>query len=349
MNRAIMTVTGPIDPDELGVCLTHEHITIDGREMMPAPTTPKELEIYESAMTAQKVGLLRRNPFAVRSNATLDDDEVLADELVGFLEAGGRSIVDVTPICIGRDVRRLRDLSVSTGVQIIAGSAFYIAPFQDPRVRDASVEAITDWFLGEITDGIDDTGVRPGILGELGISMTIQPSEERVLRAAARAQAETGIGISLHVFSHVAGQAVDILEKEGADPSRIVVGHCDGFLDGDHSLDVHRDLARRGCYIAYDTFGLETRVPAGPFAPYPVWGPSDGARIKAVLTMMDDGFADRLLISQDTCQKSQLQTYGGFGYGYIPRIIAPDLVSMGADQHEVDQILIDNPRRLLAF
>lgn len=81
----------------------------------------------------------------------------------------------------------------------------------------------------------------------------------------------------------------------------------------------------------------------------PLWTSADGARVKAILSMLASGLANHLLISQDTCMRIQMLKYGGVGYGYILRTIVPDLLSLGATQGDLDQILIDNPRRLLAF
>lgn len=160
----------------------------------------------------------------------------MVEELADYRRLGGRSIVDVTPVSIGRDVVRVQNLSKVTGLNIVVGSAHYIAPLQSAWVRDASGDEIAGWFPVEVTEGIDGTGIRPGIHGVLGVSMSMEPSEERVLRAAARVSSETGIPISLHAFLDVAIQALDVLEDAGADLTRVVVGHCDGFLDGEESV-----------------------------------------------------------------------------------------------------------------
>ena len=352
MSKTIMTVTGPIDPAELGICLTHEHITFDGAAFCPRPSDPEQIALYESKVRPELIGMLRRDPGAMLDN-NVHDDALLIEELQRFKRLGGASVVEVTPPDIGRDVVRLRKISNATGLNIIAGSAHYVSFAHPASLEEESIDQIADRFRTEVTEGIDGTGIRSGVLGEIGTSGdALHPNEVKVLRAAARVQAETGVAISVHLSTHLAPEVLDILEGDGADLTRVVLGHCDTFLAypaGEESLDFHRELAKRGCYLAYDTFGHESRIPAGPLSPTSVWDPSDGMRIRAVASLIESGLSGQLLLSHDVCMKTNMVKFGGQGYGYILRIIVPELLSLGVEQSEIDQILLGNPRRLLAF
>jgi phosphotriesterase-related protein len=202
-------------------------------------------------------------------------------------------------------------------------------------------------------EGVGETGVRPGIIGEIGTWHPLQPNEEKVLRAAARAQKATGVAMTIHL--HVAARrghdVVSIVEEEGVDLSRVVLGHVDiafGHLDADFQevLDYHRSLAARGVYIEYDTCGAEFYAPGGGGVP-PFWTALDLTRARAIVRLFEDGFGDRILISHDVFTKAQLLRYGGFGYGHILRDFQFRLGEVGLGEAEVKQLLEENPRRML--
>jgi len=132
---------------------------------------------------------------------------------------------------IGRDAEGLRAASRASGVHIVAGCGYFIDVLIPDDVKEQSVEWMTEEMLRELTQGIDDTGVRAGIIGEIGVSEALQPVEEKALRAAARAHAETGVTISVHLpATRIAHDVVDLLEEEGVPPRRIVLGHLDKLL-----------------------------------------------------------------------------------------------------------------------
>ncbi|TKG70547.1 phosphotriesterase family protein [Prauserella endophytica] len=187
------------------------------------------------------------------------------------------------------------------------------------------------------------------IIGEIGTSNPVHAREEKVLRAAARVSARTGVAVTLHTdpTGRLALDVLDILEAEGADPARVVVGHMDGELD-DGFLEYHRRIVERGAYIAYDTFGEENCYANGLTNGKSFWCPSDKQRINAVLAAPEAGYGDRLLLSQDVCMKMSHEKYGGFGYGHLLKNIVPELRSEGVSQAELDQLLVDNPRKMLA-
>ncbi len=195
----IMTVTGPLAPDELGVVLAHEHVFID---------------------------LVRE----YRGSGLLNDEELAREELAALRTAGGRTLVDLTTDEIGRDPAALRRVSEATGVSIVMGCGHYRDPYLDRNWFDRmAVDAIADEIVRDLTEGVGGTGIRAGIIGEIGADRHyISAAEERSFRAAARAHLRTGVTINTHAARWPVGLAqLRLLAEEGVDPRRVIIGHTD--------------------------------------------------------------------------------------------------------------------------
>lgn len=354
-DKVIMTVLGPIRPEDSGVILPHEHLFLD---MTCYWTQPAEMSLR--AFAEEPVGLanlwrIRRNPLVNKDNCRLDNFDVAVDELREYVKLGGGTLVDVTPPDIGRDLPALQAVSRLTGIHIVAGSAHYVHLAQPATLADESVEAVAEGFVSELREGVGPSKVRTGIIGEIGTSDPIRPGEEKTLRAAALASTQTGAAITVHNHpgTRTGHEVFRILEAAGADPSRIVMGHLDialGHLDMtlDEAVKYQASLADYGCYIEYDGVGNEAYFEAGGYDE-PFWEPSDRVRAEAVVRLLDAGYGDRLLFSHDVCHKYHLTRYGGFGYGHILRTFTQNLRDFGLGDAQLQQILVDNPRRVLAL
>ena len=349
-----MTVAGPVPADTLGVVLPHEHLVSDLSDYYVPPDDPALRAIGEGPVTMERLHILRRNLFAIRDNMVLRDIDLAVAEAELFRDLGGGTIVDTTPPDGNRDPVALARIAARTGLKVVMGCGHYVHPMHPPSLAEETVASVTDRLLHEIRHGVGDTGIRPGIIGELGTWDPLHPDEAKVLRAAAMVQQETGLAITVHV--HVtarAGNAVlDVLEDAGADVSRVIMGHLDipfGHLDSDEAsvLVYHRSLADRGCFVEYDTVGTENYEPASPVTPA-FWTALDLTRARAVRTLVAEGYRDQLLLSHDIFTKFQLASYGGFGYGHILRDFQHRLIEIGVSQDDVRHILVDNPRRALA-
>ncbi len=349
----VMTVLGSVPATDLGCVLPHEHLVIDTTCYYRQPEETSERALGESPVEIDKLGLLRRNLFRLRDNLVLSDLELAIEEASEFRNLGGGTIVDVTPPDIGRDPIALQEISRLTGLHVVMGCGHYVHIAHPASLEDEPPEAIAERLIAEISDGVGETGVRPGIIGEIGTWHPLHPREEKVLRAAARAQRETGLALTIHV--HIAARrghdVLDILDQEDVDPSRVVLGHLDialGHLDADflEAMDYHRSLAERGCFIEYDTVGEEVFAPGSDQTP-PFWTPLDLTRARAVAWLLEHGFGDRLLLSHDVFTKSQLIRYGGFGYGHILRDFEHRLREVGVGDADLTRLLSDNPQRML--
>jgi phosphotriesterase-related protein len=136
-------------------------------------------------------------------------------------------------------------------------------------------------------------------------------------------------------------QVIDLLESEGVDPSRIILSHMDEIEDT--SLDHHKAVAERGAYVEFDCFGEEDYVDEANFV-----HPRDKERVRNLTRLIDSGYIDSLLISQDVCTKIYTRTYGGYGYDHIQRTIIPMLKQTGVSDTEIEHITIENALRAIA-
>ncbi|MDE0288212.1 MAG: hypothetical protein OXM88_06480, partial [bacterium] len=223
----VMTVLGPVPADELGFTLPHEHVYCTLRHAD-----------YRYDVADQFV-----------------DEDVMADEVGDFADLGGATIFDLSVPDNGRSPRRLRALSERTGVHFVMGCGWYRGNYYLPeeRIDRRSADDLAEELIGEITGGVGDTGIRPGVIGEIGSEKDwVSAKEERVLRAVARAHKATGLSIgALHAIGPVAPQQLTILEEEDADLTRVAVAHCDAYPHLRYLLG----LLERGVYIMFDNCG----------------------------------------------------------------------------------------------
>jgi len=337
----VMTVRGPVPAPDLGITLMHEHVFIDLSFLWDAPTSEWQKPLVDAEITLANRGLLQVDPYVSRRNLLLDEFDVAVEELAPFRQLGGSSVVDLTTTGIRPQPAKLREVSERTGLHVIAGCGYYTQRSHASEVATLSESELLERLLDEIANGLGGTDVRPGIIGEIGTSSPVHADEAKVLRVAAAAQAKTGLAINVHVaiFRREALVVLDILEAAGADLSRVVISH----LDEQPDTAYHRAILERGAYVEYDTFGSESYFDGDGSAE-----PSDRERVDCLIELLDAGFGDQLLISQDVCTKVQLLKYGGFGYGHILRSILPRLRRRGVGDATVRKLLVENPARVLA-
>jgi phosphotriesterase-related protein len=354
-----MTVRGAVEAGSLGVVSPHEHLLIDLTYRWGAPSDPELRAVAEAPLTMDRLGLARRNMGLIRDNLVLDDVELAIEGLREFKAAGGGTVVDCTQEGIARDARALRAISEAADVHVVAPTGAYLGASHPAWVAESSVEELAARFVRELTVGIGDTGVRAGWIGELGVGQpmygtfvstsldapaAMAPDEEKVLLAAARAQAETGAPISVHIWNWrptaLARMTLDVLERGGADLTRCAICHLDICADLDQALGV----VERGAYAELDTFGLE---PYYDFALTQFARDTD--RIALLLALVARGHAERVLIAQDVCTKMQTTRYGGWGYAHVSRHIEPRLRAAGLSDDDLRTIRVESPALLLAY
>ncbi len=339
MSGYVQTITGRRAPGDLGLTLMHEHVLCD--------VTPPDL----AAQGLPRTPVTLMNSHAMRyawtghyGNHILDDTAVLADELRDFRASGGGTIVELTIRGIAPDPAGLARLSAAADVAIVAGTGFYTHAFCGDLLEALSTDAMAEAMIGDLSDGFDGTGLRAGIIGEIGVSDPWHPDERRAMTAAALAQVETGAAISVHPGRDPASPAriVAHLVKHGVDPARIVIGHLDRtFTTPDQALR----LAAEGCVLEWDFFGIESSY--YPFADIDM--PNDALRLRMIRGLLDRGHDGQVVISHDICTQTRLRRGGGHGYGHIPDAVRPMMRRRDFSEGEITRILVETPRRLLTL
>jgi phosphotriesterase-related protein len=336
----VMTVRGPMPLDSLAVTLMHEHLLLDARSWWHRPSEPERLYLASAPVHAGIVGELRMDPFANLDNCRLDDEQLAIAELLPFKALGGVTVVDPTCRGIGRDPLALRRISEATGLNVVMGAGYYLEGSQPPAVAEMSADAIADEIVRDAFEGVDGTGVRIGLIGEIGVSGDFTPEEEKSLIGAARAQRRTGLPLMVHLpgwFRH-GHRVLDLVEAEGADLRHTVLCHMNPSHD---DVAYQTSLAERGAFIEYDMIGMDYW-----YADQGVQCPSDEENARAIRRLLDLGYGDRVLLSQDVFLKMMLTRYGGFGYAYLLRHFVPRLQRHGVSEAAIRTMLVDNPRRV---
>jgi phosphotriesterase-related protein len=303
----VMTVRGPIDAAELGTCYAHEHLFIDQWEAADRPGS-----VYVDA------GLTMR-------------------ELQPFVAAGGKAIVEVTAPwpAIGRNPEGLRRVAEELDLHIVMATGFYLPSFNrdSSLVQRSSVAELAAGMVAEIEHGWGDTGIRPGVLKIATQYGYISPTEERALRAVARAHRQTGLPITTHaeLYAGLGLRQLALLAEEDVDPRRVVIGHCGTILDVEYAAAV----CEAGAFAAFDTVGRNDILP-------------DAAVADMVAELVRRGLGDHLLLSMDVCRRQHFAGLGGPGWGYLLREFVPMLTARGVSPEAVDAMLRDNPARAFA-
>ncbi|MBM3945431.1 MAG: hypothetical protein FJ317_08105, partial [SAR202 cluster bacterium] len=222
-------------------------------------------------------------------------------------------------------------------------------PFSWPADMGSRSEAsITQQIVRDITVGVGETGVRSGIIGEIGNYWPMDDTQAKVLRASARAQVETGAAILIHPGLDTLSppQILDTLTKAGANHGRIIIGHMDHFED----VGMFREIVRRGSYIEWDIFGYEDTswTGLGRQTKMTRWA-TDVERMEWIEVLIAEGFGKQIVIAHDECLKIHRKQYGGKGYGHIMENIVPRMRKRGFTEEHINDILVENPKRILTF
>ena len=258
-----------------------------------------------------------------------------------MVRCGCRTVVDATPVGLGRSPERLVEISRRTGLNVVMGCGYYLEPTHPPRIADLDADAIAAELIDECTNGVADSGIRPGVIGEIGTGAEWSAREETVLRAAARAQTQTGLAMTIHLhpWSQQGTRVLDVLDEEGVDPAKVILNHLTTAVSDD---SYQLDLLHRGVFLAYDLFGFDHSLLG--HGRYP---PSDHDAARMVVALAERGFLRQLLVSQDVGVKTRLRAYGGWGYGHLFKHVVPLLHELGLGEQECDELLVANPRRAL--
>ena len=300
----LITTLGPKTAAELGMILPHEHIFVDLRT--------SDQPGYAEAEAADVIALM-------------------TPEIEKALAAGVTALVECSPIGVGRRADILKAVSEATGYPLVAPTGVYREPWIPPWVHEASEDALYEWMLDELTGDIEGSGVQAGWIKLSAGDDGITPCETKVLRAAARAAAETNAVIGSHtVRGRVVRDQLAIIEDVGYTPERFIWIHTQAEPD----IDLHLESARRGAWIEYDSIG----------------GGSDDFFVERIQRVLDAGLGAQLMLSHDRGWYDPAQPGGGIPqpFTYISEEFLPKLQAAGVDDDAVTQLTQTNPFRAFA-
>jgi phosphotriesterase-related protein len=316
--RNVNSVLGPLKGEDLGTTLVHEHV------------------VNSSG------GIPQVFPRFVDRKATI---AAAITQLKDALNEGVKTIVDVTPMDLGRDVNLLKEVSEISGIQIIPCTGTWL---DIPRAfGTAPPSVIADIYIREIEEGIEGTGIKAGIIKVANASEYLSREEEIVLRGAAKANKATGVSITTHTNALVKNgeQQLRIFEDEGVDLSTVCIGHSNNTTDTEYLMG----MAKRGAYIGMDHY------PGGRSPGTPDWK----ERTLILVRLIEAGIEDHILLSHDNLvtvshgplgnetDRAQRLKYNPDGYSFINRKVLPMLHDLGVPKETIEKIMVENPRRFL--
>ena len=340
-----LTVLGAVDGSALGITLPHEHLLIDFAVMFREPADASEKVLASQPVSMSNLGWVRQNFNANLDNLRLLDEQTARDEIMLFKHAGGHTVVDPTNVSLSRDPLALARIARATGLNIVMGAGYYVAAAHPADMDRRSEDSLVREIVHELTLGVGDTGVRAGLIGEIGNSWPWTENEKKVVRAAVEAQKQTGAPLMIHPGRDESApmQLVELIAKHGGDVRRTVMCHIERTIADPQHL---YDLADTGVWLEYDLFGLENS-----YYPYnPDFDmPNDGGRMAQILALIARGHQAQILMSHDIAYKSSLTKFGGYGYHHLLVNVVPRLRRKGIDDAGLRRLLVENPARAFVF
>jgi len=314
----VQTVNGPIEVSKLGVTLMHEHLLIDIPYSWHKPTEASKVALAKAPVNPEIIGELKYDPYINLDNIQMSDIYDATYEVMKFKELGGQTIIDATSRYNGRDPLALKAIAQRTGLNIVMGGGYFMEKSLPDKVKDMSIEDAKEKVIKEITIGVDGSGIKVGIIGEAGVGINMTDIEVKLLRAQSRAQAVTNVPLTIHTYGwgRPCHKIIDIVAEEGANLKMVILDH----MNPSGGMDYY----------------------------YPGEGqsPSDEENARAIKNLIDAGYINQILLSQDVFLKMMLTKYGGNGYGHILKHFLPRLKSLGVNDQQIYTLLVENPQRV---
>ncbi|WP_312425893.1 phosphotriesterase family protein [Lacrimispora sp.] len=262
-------------------------------------------------------------------------EDTIIEEIRAMMKYGVKSLVEVTTNDMGRDVKQLFRISEACGLNIVCSTGFYLEQYHPKSIAESEPKQICDIFLHDIQLGIAGTEIKAGIIGEVASSMNeITKGEEIVLKGAAKASVVTAVAVTTHChFGTMAIEQARLLVNEGMNPDKIILGHLDLADDRDY----YAEVLKTGVNIGFDTIGKTSYL-------------SDEKRADNLMWLIDKGYEDKIILSQDISRKSYFSCKGTHsGYMSVMKDFVPLLLNRGINQEILNKLLQNNPARILNF
>ncbi|BEB71616.1 DUF987 domain-containing protein [Escherichia coli] len=268
MKDYLQTVTGPVAREDMGLTLPHEHLFNDLSSVVDAPCYPFSQQLVDKKVTAEIQWALKHDPYCCADNMDRKPIEDVIFEINNFISLGGRTIVDATGSeSIGRDAQALREVALKTGLNIVASSGPYLEKFESQRIHK-TVDELATTIDKELNQGIGDTDIRAGMIGEIGVSPTFTEAEHNSLRAASLAQINNPhVAMNIHMpgWLRRGDEVLDIVLGEmGVSPNKVSLAHSD---PSGKDVAYQRKMLDKGVWLEFDMIGLDITFPKEGIAP----------------------------------------------------------------------------------
>lgn len=387
MGNVVMTVDGPISPDDLGFTMCHMHLCTNLGDWHIIPARSSWAKIKDEPVSMHNLGRLRMDPSISRDNLTIDDPEMVLQELIDYRGMGGDTIIDTVPMTKPtmptRDPIHQREMSRKSGVKIIIATGWYIRDSFPAYVHHMEIDQLKDICVKELTQACrydwsptgypgfprECDGIRAGIIkmgaGGAHEELFTNENERKTFIAGARAQAETGRLLSLHPNAHeqiVFNPALVTYRKDLKPKDSVLHGYMD-MLEKEganphkfmihhadqwvNNLDVLRSVLDRGAYLSFDAFNEGQNYLL--FAGCGV-GPQNRLRCEVLKKLIDEGYVKQLLPSNECGMKIHYKKYGGQGFTALQEYWLPIMrEAYGISQKDIDTMFRENPKHLLSY
>ncbi|MBP2628092.1 MAG: aryldialkylphosphatase [Firmicutes bacterium] len=368
MSQKIMTVCGPITPEQLGFTSMHEHILSDcsmfrNRVRKTCFVPSRRAVKSQDKLTLQNRSAIRHDIASSIDNMRLDDEQMMTVEVADFKAGGGDSIVEVSAPGIrssSDDLIAIRRIAERTGVHIIASTGLYAEDTWPDRYRAMTFGQYVNFLHNEITQGIADTGILPGHIKAAYEIYTQQL--DTYLHAAALVAGETGLSLQVHLGPDVTRSEMwqNVLQplfRGGCIPERTILCHVQllmGVLSIEQlvsnpgrvpfDISLHRELLDMGFVLSFTPMGFEADNELLGIAHYPDWYTLSG-----LVALIRDGYAGQIVIGNDVFTKLATRLGGGEGYRRLADFVVPALKKCGVSDKDINKITVENPARILAF
>lgn len=364
--NTIMTVRGPIKPEELGFTSMHEHVL--SRLTATIPAIAANLEIPEnrfpppagSKIKMEDLSYYRCGYFVISEDCRDTDDEALMEaEVREYKQAGGSAMLDCSAPGIRPNIKGVKRISEKTGVHVIASTGLYAEEYWPDQFKEMSVAQLTDYIRTEITEGMEGTDIRAGHIKAAVNAITER--QMNYLNAAVAGVNETGASLTTHMgFKTRIDDSRHVwrhMKAAGMPAERLLFCHFQQYVQTFQlkklvqdpnawrpQLDYAKEVLDQGINISLDAIGLPWSLEHSGLV-----SPSDAYHLAAIVELVEQGYEDQIVIGTDIYLKLMTRRYGGHGYVRLLNYFVPTLRELGVSETAIQKITVDNPIRILSM
>jgi len=360
----IMTVLGPIAPEDLGLTSMHEHILYDGTvyrkrflELLPSQD---QLPVKEDdRLSLENIYHHRQNFILSWDGVSMHEQDVMLEELIDFKKSGGSAMIDVSVPGLRSNLTAIKELSQKSGVHVIATTGLYSEDSWPDQFKTMSIKDYEDYMTAEIEVGIENTGIKAG---HIKVAIEEGPTEQgiKLLKAAAHVSNASGLPFSIHhglmMSLDQVRKIVSIILEEGVDPGRTIMCHMQNSIacmdlkklvqdpeSRQLTLDFNKEIMDQGFIAGHDCFGHDYKL-----AIFGWLGSTEWQNLAAIYELCKQGYADRIVLATDTYLKILTRRYGGGGYSHLTTSVLPLLKEVGVSEKHIEEMTIRNPAQILS-